>query len=134
MISEGVIMAMDEDKITAETQPKEYEGTKDPIRIENPDYLGKVKLKEWRPLYEHFKLEESINNDKALSKIWAWARSQAQDQKTNSILWEVIKLDHKLGSAGLGNNVYSKIENYITVWNQFHESEKLLKEMEMKTK
>jgi hypothetical protein len=123
-------MVMDEAAIIKKTQPKIEEP---PHREENPDYLGKIKLKEWRPLYDYFKLDESDRNDQALSKIWQWAKEQAPEKGTDTILFEVIKLNNKLGSSGYGDNAYAKIENYITIWNRQRETEQELKEMETKT-
>ncbi len=122
---------MDEAEITAKQEESKPEQKEQP-KIENPDYLGKVIVKEWRPLYDFFKLEESNKHDKAFSKIWQWAVGQAPDQKTDSVLFEIRKLELRLGSSALGDSSFSKIENYITIQNRMRESEKLLREMEPK--
>ena len=94
--------------------------------------IGETKIKEWKPLYSYFKIEENKRNDGALAKIWEWAKEQSPDQHIDSILFEVIKLNNKLGSAGLGDNIYAKIENYVTIWRRFKEAETILKELETK--
>ena len=122
-------MEMSESAIVAKTQPDEVKTSEiNP----NPDHMGKINVKDWIPLYKYLNLDESIKNDKALSQIWEWAKSQSPDQHNDSILWQIIKLNNKLGSAGLGENSYSKLFNYVTIWNRQKESEELLKDIELK--
>lgn len=87
--------------------------------------------KEWKPLYQHFGIEqETQRHDDALSKIWNWAKNNAESKDKDSIIFEVIKLNHKLGSPSLSNKPYSKLENYIGVVQRYKQAEEQLKELE----
>jgi len=123
---------MDEKAIVARTQPESVsEKTETTNRNENPDELGNVRIREWLPLYKYFNLDESEKHDRTLAIIWEWAKKQAPNKDRDSILFEVIKLNNRLGSTGIGENPYAKIINYITVYNRYKESEEELKRIEL---
>lgn len=81
------------------------------------------------PLYKHFDIEKSDKADKALEMIWTWAKGQSEGKDKDSIILQVIKLNHELGSPGLGEPPYAKMGRYLEVLRQFKESGKLLEEM-----
>ncbi len=88
--------------------------------------------KEFRPLYGHFNLPENARNDKAFGVIWDYAKSIAPSKDKDSVLFEVIRLGHRLGSVGVGTNPYQKMEMYAKIWKQGREAEHKLTELEAK--
>jgi len=114
---------MSEEKI-AQKQPKE-----EPIEHGEPEpSISKVKE------YEGIKYLFSVDNpssrtDEYLRQIWDYAKEQATNKDRESIIWEVIRLKNKLGSPSLGENIFTRIINYITVYNRHKQDELLLGEM-----
>lgn len=87
--------------------------------------------REFKPLYDMFGIKnESPRSDKAFGAIWEYAKAVAPSKDKDSVLFEVIRLKNKLGSPGIGNNPYYKLELYAKIWKQNRESEKQLHEME----
>ena len=85
--------------------------------------------KEFNPLYKHFSLEESKASDKALETIWEYAKSQSPSKDKDSIILQVIKFNHEIGSANIGEPVYAKMYRYLQVYRQFKDAGELMKEM-----
>ena len=120
-------MTMDESEITAKVNPpqapiKELQPT-DSINV-GENYKG------WKPLYEHFNLEDIGKDDKQLEKIWEWAKKTAGTENKNMIQLELIKLSNKLGTVNIGDKPYTKILNWITDSNQLNETAQTLKDLE----
>jgi hypothetical protein len=88
--------------------------------------------KEHSPLFERFGIGTSVDErvNRNLATIWQWAKSRAETQDKDSILWQVTKLNTKLGDAHGGSAPYTKVLNYISEYNRMVESEKRLREME----
>lgn len=101
-----------------------------PKAVEPGDGIGSS-YKEYRPLYDHFNLRvEGARHDKALEAIWEYAKAQSPGKDKDSILFEVMKLNNKLGSPNIGMRPYAKLENYVSVWKRFRQAEDQLKQLE----
>jgi hypothetical protein len=85
--------------------------------------------REYAPLYEQFGVEKNSKNDKALEQIWEYCKSQAPAQDKDSVILQVIKFNHELGTPGVGEMPYSKMLNYIRVYRQFKQSGDLLEDL-----
>lgn len=112
---------MNESAIVAEVNP-----ATEPYGQPN-DSIGKIN--EFQSLYNQFDVEPSGRVDDALKKIWDYAKEKSPNQDKDSILWEVIRLKHKLGSPNLGEKPYAKVEAYVTAYFQMKEAEKRMEEI-----
>jgi len=117
---------MDEKKIiTKEVLPEES-----PKPDSNPDDMGRVKLREYLPLYDYFNLDEEAKHDKAFEKIWEWGKKQAPEQTKDEILYQISKLNNRLGITPLGDLSYSKLTIWIDNWYRMRQAEEIMKGME----
>lgn len=85
--------------------------------------------REYAPLYEQFGVEKNSKNDKALEQIWEYCKSQAVDDSKDSVILQVIRFNHQLGTPGVGEAPYSKMLNYIKVYQQFKQAGDTLEEL-----
>lgn len=85
--------------------------------------------REYAPLYEHFGLERSSKVDKDLEQVWEYCKSQSLNQDKDSVMLQVIKFKHELGTPGIGEAPYSKMLNYIKVYRQFKQAGETLEEL-----
>ena len=85
--------------------------------------------KEFIPLYDHFNIEKSGKTDIALSEIWEYCKSNSVNKDRDSIMLEVIRFDHELGTGSLSDRPYAKMLNYIKVYKQFRKAGNLLDEL-----
>lgn len=89
--------------------------------------------KEHHWLYEQFGIsptDHSPNTDEQLARIWEYAKATATGKDKDSVLFEVIRLKNRLGSANLGEKAWSKVYNYVTYWKQMREADQRMKELE----
>lgn len=108
--------------------PEEQPTPPDP----NPDAGVGSQYKEFRPLYDQFNVKvESDRHDKAFEAIWEWAKAHSPGKDKDSVLFEIIKLNNRLGSPNMGMKPYAKLENYVTVWKQHQMAEKRLRDLEI---
>lgn len=116
-------MAMDEASITQ--TPQSTPATPD------SDIKGGIETtyREFSPLYKHFDVEQSDKADKALEMIWEYAKKNSPSQDKDSLILQVIKLNHELGDAGLGQAPYAKMKLYLEVYKQFKSAGKLLEDL-----
>jgi hypothetical protein len=85
------------------------------------------------PLYQYFDMPDKTPRlDEILGKIWSWAKEQSGDQRKDSVLYEVIKLKHRLGEPSIGEKPWAKILNYISIQNRVKEDQLRLEELERK--
>lgn len=88
--------------------------------------------KPYTPLYEKFgvlnKDSERVNRN--LDAIWKWAEDHAETKDKDAILWQITKLNMRLGDAFQGSAPYTKVLNYVSEYNRMREAENRLKEME----
>ena len=116
------------EEIAARVDSTIVEGT--PVKDVIPDSQSVNLI---NPLYQYFDMpDKSSRFDEILDKIWGWAKEQTQDQKKDSILYEVIRLKHRLGEPSIGEKPWAKILNYITIQNRVKEDELRLEELERK--
>lgn len=84
-------------------------------------------------LYEQFGVDPGKHEprvDEHLAKIWNYAKSVAAGKDKDSIVFEVVRLKNRLGSASLGERPWSKVLNYVTYWSQMREADQRMKELE----
>ena len=93
-----------------------------------PEDLGAAP-KEFKSLYDQFEVEPNPRSDDALQKIWEYAKEIAPNKDKDSVVWEVIRLKNRLGSANLGDKPYAKVEAYVTAWFQMKQAEKRMEEL-----
>jgi hypothetical protein len=113
-------MVMDEAEITKVEAPV--------VEVTEPK-AAISEYKEFNPLYKHFGVEPSPRTDDALEQIWEYAKSQSDSKDIDSIILQVIRFNHELGSPSLGESAYSKMYNYLTVYKQFKEKGDLLSKL-----
>lgn len=89
--------------------------------------------KEHHHLYDQFGIDANKHDsrtDDQLAKIWDYAKATATGKDKDSIIFEVIRLKNRLGSASLGEKPWSKVLNYVTYWGQMREADSRMKELE----
>ncbi len=88
--------------------------------------------KAFTPLYDKFGIlnKESERVNRNLEVIWSWAKSKAETQDKESVLWQITKLNNRLGDSSNGSAPYTKVLAYISEYNRMVEAEKRLKELE----
>jgi hypothetical protein len=106
--------------------------TTTPVEVaELRDSVGS-EYKAFTPLYDRFGItqtkDERVNRN--LSVIWDWAAARSEVKDKDAILWEITKLENKIGSSTSGNAPYSKMLLYISEFNRMREAENRIKEME----
>lgn len=88
--------------------------------------------KDFKPLYDRFGAKEgSERTDKALAMIWEYAKEHSELKDKDSVLWEVRKLEMRLGSPPYGQKPWLNILTYISTHNQMRQAEERLRQMEM---
>jgi hypothetical protein len=88
--------------------------------------------REFAPLYKHFDVEKSDKADAALEQIWEYCKGQAVNKDKDSVILQVIKFNHELGSGDMDEAPYMKMLRYLKVYKQFEDSGKLLEELKKK--
>lgn len=87
--------------------------------------------KECKPLYERFGAKEGLERtDKAFAAIWEYAKEHAELKDKDSVLWEIRKLEMKLGSPSYGQKPWLNLISYVSTHNQMRSAEERLKAME----
>lgn len=116
---------MNETEIVQKTSPPESKteyGTPQP---------SISKVKEYEPIRSLFNVENpTARTDEYLQRIWEYAKENAPNKDRESIIYEAIRLKNRLGSPSLGESVFTRIINYITVYNRHKQDEMLLSEMQ----
>ncbi len=85
----------------------------------------------YKYLMKQFQVEEENERaSKAYAKIWEWAKTKAESKDRDSVVFEVLRLNRKLGSGGPGTRPWTLLENYVTTYNTAREAEKRLQELE----
>jgi hypothetical protein len=99
--------------------------------VELRDSVGQD-YKAFTPLYDRFGIQQTKDErvNRNLSVIWNWAAERSEVKDKDAILWEITKLENKIGSATSGNAPYSKMLLYISEFNRMREAENRIKEME----
>lgn len=90
---------------------------------------------EYNALFQHFGLDgmgdkQNPRYQQALGRIWTYAKSVAPSKDKDSVLFEVIRLGHRLGSPSVGQKPYAKMEMFAREWLKVREGEQRLKELE----
>jgi len=93
------------------------------------DIERNVETADFTPLYEQFNVEKAPRVDKALGAIWEWAVKTAPNKDRESVIFEVIKLKHRLGTGNIGDKSYMNAWNYVTTYKRMTEDVKKLEEM-----
>jgi hypothetical protein len=115
---------MNESEIVEKTTPKEEK-----IEYGEPE-PSISKVKEYESLRSLFNVENrSSRSEDYLQKIWNYAKENASNKDRESIIFEAIRLKNRLGSPSIGESVFTRIINYITVYNRHKQDELLLGEM-----
>jgi hypothetical protein len=124
MPTEAEIVAEKTSSVPANTSPK----------VEDNAYEANFDLaKEHHLLYEQFGIDPSNHPstvDTHMAKIWEYAKAVADSKDKDAIIFEVIRLKNRLGSASLGEKPWSKVLNYVHYWKQMREADSRLKELE----
>lgn len=90
---------------------------------------------EYNALFDHLGLDgkgdkQNPRYQEALSRIWAYAKAVAPSKDKDSILFEVSRLSHRLGSPSVGQKPYAKMEMFAREWLKVREGEQRLQELE----
>lgn len=101
------------------------------VQAEIVDSVG-ADYKDFTPLYDRFGIHNQKDDrvNRNLEVIWKYAKDRAETKDKENILWEVTKLNNKIGDAHGGSAPYTKMLAYISEFNRMREAESRLKEME----
>lgn len=89
-----------------------------------------TKVREFESLKSLFDVgDPSAKTNEYMQKIWDYAKENATNKDKESIIFEVIRLKNKLGSPNIGESMFTRIINYISVYNRHKQDEMLLHEM-----
>jgi hypothetical protein len=81
--------------------------------------IGSVTEGDYHPLLKYYSINDPTQRDKdALSRIWEFAKGRSENKDNDSILWEVIKMSHKIGSSSIDEKSYVKLECYIKIFDR----------------
>lgn len=86
--------------------------------------------KDWRPLYNHFNIDESATHDPYLKDIWEYAKQDSRLTSSSDILWAVQKLINKVGSSNASEPSYAKLARYVKLCQRIEDSKLIKREME----
>lgn len=87
--------------------------------------------KEFTPLLDRFGLDKKDNSrDNMMRDIWEWAKSRAEAKDKDSILWELTKLENRIGSPSGTDAPWTKMSTYISTYNRMRDAEEQLKKNE----
>lgn len=86
--------------------------------------------KSYKALYDHFGLDESEHADKQLQAIWEYASKMSNSKDKDEVIWQVVKLNHKIGQGDGRTKDHVKLSQYITAWKRMEEAERVVKDME----
>lgn len=130
-------MTLDEKDIVAE-KTKSVTQTQEPERFADNTYEANYGLaKEHSVLYEQFGIEPGKHAptvDEHMAKIWEYAKTVATGKDKDSIVFEVVRLKNRLGSASLGEKSWSKVLNYVTYWRQMRDADQRMRELDGSTR
>lgn len=122
---------MSEEIASRQTEPESPTEDKGIDKSISADNVSKIK--DFEPLYQFFDVgNPNPRLDEIMSKIWDWAKSQTSDSKKDNVIYEVIRLKHRLGEPSMGERPWAKLLNYITIQNRVKEDELRLDELERK--
>lgn len=90
---------------------------------------------EHEALFDYFGLTRAVDrtnprHNDALAKIWDWAKSNAENKDRDSVMFEIMRLKNRLGTPGIENNPYLKVEMYVKTWQQARDADERMREME----
>lgn len=84
----------------------------------------------YKSLLKHFDLEESESTNKHMKTIWDYASKLAGSKDKDDVIWQVIKLNHRVGQGDGRTRDHVKLVSYITAWKRMEDAENMVKEME----
>lgn len=102
----------------------------DDVSRDSAEMSPEASDKSYKALYGHFGVEENESRDKQMQMIWDYASKMAKSTVKDDVIWQVVKLNHKLGQGDGRTHDYVKIASYITAWKRMEDAEKVVKEME----
>lgn len=87
---------------------------------------------DYKPLFEHFGIKDVDNprHNEALGRIWEYAKNTSQGKDRDSIIFEVIRLNNRLGNTSVGQKPYAKMEMYAREWLKMRQADARIKELE----
>lgn len=102
-----------------------------PLDVTSTAGIGE-EYQDHKPLYEKFGAKSgSGSTDRQLAMIWEYAKEQSELKDKGSVLWEIRKLEMKLGDPPYGQKPWLNLATYISTHKQMLESEKKLRELEL---
>lgn len=126
-------MALDEKDIVAEKLKSVTPVAETPRLADNAYEANYDVAKEHSSLYEQFGIDPGKHDprvDEHMAKIWDYAKTVSTGKDKDSIVFEIIRLKNRLGSASLGEKSWSKVLNYVTYWGQMHDADDRMRELE----
>lgn len=100
------------------------------VSRDSAEISSEISDKSYKSLYGHFGLDESEHAEKQMKMIWDYASKLAGSKDKDEVIWQVVKLNHKIGQGDGRTKDHVKLAQYITAWKRMEEAEKVVRGME----
>jgi len=117
-------MEMNESEIVSSQSPIVESKPEEPIE-------NTARPEEFMAIADLFNVQNPTSRSKQyLEQIWQWGKDHSPNQDKESVKFEIIRLKNRLGSPTLSEGTFSRIINYIKVYERHKKDELLLSEMQ----